>query len=105
MKNYIKGDNSVENHSIVLKFGTVIIITASNIFPSLISIEMLIHYEIVTNSEKYWPPSCIVKGYNSVENHSIDSKFGMVIVINVSNIFPSLSGIEMLTDYVIVNKN
>ena len=53
---YIKGDNSVENHLFVLKFGTIIAITVCTIFSSLTSIEMLTHLEIITNSEKYCPP-------------------------------------------------
>ena len=99
---FIKGDNSVEYHLFVSKFGTVLVTTASNIFPSLTSIEMLLHYEIVTNSANYCPPTCILKPHNSVENHSIDSIVGTVIIITVSNILSSLTGIEMLIDLAIV---
>ena len=42
----LKGDNYVVNHSILLKFGMTIVIHVSNIVSSLISIEILIDYEI-----------------------------------------------------------
>ena len=42
----LKGDNYVVKHSILLKFGMTIVIHVSNIVSSLISIEILIDYEI-----------------------------------------------------------
>ena len=65
---FIKCDNSVANHSIVLKFGTVLVITVPNTFHYLTSIEMLTFLEIITNIGKNSLHLVTLKGDNFVTN-------------------------------------
>ena len=99
--NFIKGNNSVVNNTIIFKFPTELVITVPNIFPYLRGIEMLTHFEIIANSKKYCLHFVTIKGNNSIENESSVSRFGNIFVSIVNNIFyifSSLTCIYMLTD-------
>ena len=64
---FINCDNSVANNAIVLRFGTVIVITIPNIFYYMISIEMLAYLAIMTNIGKIFLHLVDLKSNNSLE--------------------------------------
>ena len=55
--NNVKGDNSIDNWSIILKFATDVRFRLSNIFASLAHIEIQIVMELLSYRENYWRPS------------------------------------------------
>ena len=100
---YLKANNSAKTYSIVLKFGVWFVIIIHSIFASLTCVQICLVLKVFTHNDYFDWYFNNVKGDNSVNICSIILQFIINVRLELSNLFASLTYIEIQTVMEIVS--